>query len=65
MAFGTRSSPHYFDVGSDVVKELTAKNVKVRRSFAPKCLDDIVPIGRIKDGKVRVFAEEYARLIKI
>ena len=62
MAFGTVSSPHYFDVGSAVVKELTAKNVGVKREFAPKCLDDIVPIGRIKDGKVQVYAEEYARI---
>ena len=62
MAFGTVSSPYYFDVGSDVIKFLAAKNVKVRGSFAPKCLDDIIPIGRIAGGKVRAYAEEYVRI---
>ena len=64
-AFGTRSSPYYFDIGSDVIKELACLNVKVKRSFAPKCLDDIIPIGRIKDGKVQEYAEEYRRICKI
>ena len=63
-AFGTRSSPYYFDIGSDVVKELVCLNVKVKRNFAPKCLDDIIPLGRIKDGKVKEYAEEYVRICK-
>ena len=63
-AFGTRSSPYYFDVGSDVIKELTAKNVKVNKKFAPKCLDDIIPMGTEGSGKVRKFADEYVRICK-
>ena len=30
MAFGTISSPYYFDTGSDVQKELTCLNIKVK-----------------------------------
>ena len=62
MAFGTVSSPYYFDVGSDVVKELTARNIQVKRGFAPKCLDDIIPIGRIHTGLVEAFVREYNRI---
>ena len=29
MAFGTISSPFYFDTGSDVQKEITCRNVQV------------------------------------
>ena len=60
MAFGTVSSPHIFDVGSDVPKEITDKKVGVSREFAPKCLDDLIPVGQ-KDV-VKRYCKEYRDL---
>ena len=45
-----------------MVKELTARNIKVKRGFAPKCLDDIIPIGRVHTGLVEAYVKEYTRI---
>ena len=64
MTFGCVSSPHAFDVTSDVIKEIAAKNVGMRKEDVPKCLDDAIPIQTRKSKLVRRFEIEYRRLCK-
>ena len=52
----------YFNITSDVVKEITARNVKMKERDIPKCLDDAIPIQDLESGLVRAFELEYRRL---
>ena len=36
MTFGCGSSPWYFNITSDVVKEITAKNIEMKERDVPK-----------------------------
>lgn len=62
MTFGCGSSPWYFNITSDVVKEITAKNIEMKERDVPKCLDDAIPIQDLETGLVAAFEKEYRRL---
>ena len=64
MTFGCRSSPFVFDITSDVIKEIAAKNVGMKRRDIPKCLDDCIPIQTRKSGLVPRLEAEYRRLCR-
>ena len=64
MTFGCKSSPFVFDITSDVIKEIAAKNVGMRRRDIPKCLDDCIPVQTRKSGLVPRLEAEYRRLCK-
>ena len=65
MTFGCTSSPTRFHVLSDVVKEISAKNVGMDKDDIPKCLDDAIPIQTRESGLVRRFEIEYRRLCRV
>jgi len=65
MTFGCVSSPQRFDVASDVVKEIAALNVNMKKEDIPKCLDDAIPIQTRVSGLVRKFEIEYRRLCRV
>ena len=62
MTFGCTSSPTRFHVLSDVIKEISAKNVGMDKDDIPKCLDDAIPIQTQKSGLVPKVEKEYRRL---
>ena len=64
MTFGCKSSPFVFDITSDVIKEIAAKNVGMKRRDIPKCLDDCIPIQTRKSGLVPRLEAEYRRLCR-
>ena len=64
MTFGCKSSPFVFDIASDVIKEIAAKNVGMEKRDIPKCLDDCIPIQTRKSGLVPRLEAEYRRLCK-
>ena len=64
VTFGCGSSPWYFNITSDVVKELAAKNTNMKCRDVCKCLDDAIPIQTRGSGLVGAYEKEYRRLCK-
>ena len=64
VTFGCGSSPWYFNIASDVVKEIAAKAVQMKERDVCKCLDDAIPIQTRKSGLVGEYDTEYRRLCK-